>query len=417
MSLLAISSGLHRWARGGSSGHRASWGRSRGGDHGLAASVASVSGGSDVGARHGVRGSLNGEWLGTRGDGWLSWGRSGGGWLSAAAGCNRLDVAVAAGAGQVVERSVVEVWSNNREGDRARARRRVVQGEPPQVGASEELASNSLPVGLGVLSRGDSLAGVGALDWPSGLSNPHGLAIGDVDGGVVAGKEELSAVLDAVCLSSLVVWVSIHSKPVDSVDDGGVAAVDPGGPGVDVSQLRTARRSAADQVADLVDVVDEAGWSLTTAAVVLNASRSDAVQVLRSDRDTIDEVGEGGAILVDGVLQGSQLLVERVLASASPKTEQQSGLGVDGGGNGRSDSVWRATLDHGVQTGGAEARLALEVLRAVELVLKVLLGADRAIVVGGTVVESPLLSEGGAKERSQSKETHREIQYLCKKRQ
>lgn len=59
---------------------------------------------------------------------------------------------------------------------------------------------------------------------------------------------------------------------------------------------------ARDGIADLVDVVHERLRLSTQSRVVLNSGRADAVEILRTNRDTGDEVGECRAILIDSAL-------------------------------------------------------------------------------------------------------------------
>lgn len=66
--------------------------------------------------------------------------------------------------------------------------------------------------------------------------------------------EETWAVLDAVGLGSLEVWVGVHSDPIASIDDGLVRAVDPSSPGVDVTDGGSAQGSTGNGRTNLANV-------------------------------------------------------------------------------------------------------------------------------------------------------------------
>lgn len=86
---------------------------------------------------------------------------------------------------------------------------------------------------------GDSLVQGGPTHWPSGLSDPNGLAGSSglsLTNGVV---EFCLAVGDVVGSGGLEVRVCVHGEEVNGFSDGRVAGVSPGSPGVDVSDLST----------------------------------------------------------------------------------------------------------------------------------------------------------------------------------
>jgi hypothetical protein len=112
-------------------------------------------------------------------------------------------------------------------------------------------------------------------------------------------------------------------------------------------------RCAANSIASLLDVVDELLGLSTSTGVVLDTGRRNAVEVLTADRDTLDEIGESGAVLGNGCFESRDLVVEVGLASGRPHAKEKGGLCVDGSLNGLDDGIGGAVLDpfQGVSTG------------------------------------------------------------------
>lgn len=254
---------------------------------------------------------------------------------------------------------------------------------PPQVDAAlDEGAGDVLPVAAGVLGAGDGGALLLADDGPPGLGHVDGLVAGEGLGLAEALVEALVRVLDAVGVVLLPEGVAVEAEPVDVVDDGPVVAVDERVVRVDVADLGALERGAADGVADLVDALDQVlggGADLTGAL---------AVQVLGTDGETDDEVGELVAVLADGLLESGNLVVDGLGAAGDPQTQKEGGLGVNGGGDGLDDIVGRVPLDHGVQAGAVPAAGAGQVLGAVELVGEIGLELGLLVHEEGAVVEA-----------------------------
>lgn len=101
---------------------------------------------------------------------------------------------------------------------------------------------------------------------------------------------------------------------------------------------------ALDGLADLLDVLEDDLGAGTSKLTGLDADGGVAVEILGTDRDTGDEAIELVAVLVDGLLKSSNLIVESLLAGGSPETEEDAGLGLDGGGNGGDGLVVGVTL-------------------------------------------------------------------------
>lgn len=166
----------------------------------------------------------------------------------------------------------------------------------------------------------------------------------------------------------------------------------------DVSNLLISPDSAAQNIAHLRDVADELLWSSTWTTFVLDTSWRDAVQVLRTYRNTNDRVGELLAILRDGSPQSCELLVESLLACTAPDTEQQRCVGRDGGWKGRNDRVCRVALHHGKETCGCEAAYTGKLLRSPEVGLEIGLLTSDGVGVEGAIVEAADLSRSSTGE-------------------
>ena len=205
---------------------------------------------------------------------------------------------------------------------------------------------------------------------------------------VVRIEEEAVPIVDAIGHGILEVWVRVHADEVGGADDSVVGAVDPGSPGINVTDRLAAGRSASDGLSDLADVVSEVVWGSSDARLVDDARRRNAVQVLRAHGDTGDQVGEGGAELADGAGKGSQLIVDVGLASRCPETQEQGGLGVDGSLNRLRGGLGSAGLDQGEDARTGEAGSANEFLSRGEVILELSLGDRRVVGIGRAIVEA-----------------------------
>lgn len=77
-----------------------------------------------------------------------------------------------------------------------------------------------------------------------------------------------------------------------------------------------------------------------------------------------------------------QFKIKSLLPSASPKSQQKSGIGVHSGLDSRDEIARSTGLDHGEETGGGESSIcASEILCCIELVGEVLECSWRAVQV------------------------------------
>src|SRR5690242_8183035 len=153
-----------------------------------------------------------------------------------------------------------------------------------------------------------------------------------------------------------------------------------------MTQLSTRQGGSSDSIACLLDVVDKkTGLS---AGVAPSAIGRNAVEVLRTNGDTNDQVSESSTVLVNGRLQRSDLVVERLLSSGCPQSKEEGGLGVDSGLNRFNDSVLGSVLDHGVETSAGPTVGTGQGLCRIELILEVGQSFCSIIVELSTVVEA-----------------------------
>lgn len=268
---------------------------------------------------------------------------------------------------------------------------------PGVVLAEKKAAADLIPVGLGVGGARNSEVLGWTADRPASLGDPEWLALRSVGNVTESLLEEGSALVDTVDLSVLEVWVRVNTKEVNSADNVAVAAVDPGGPGVNVTDGGTRESGTSNSRADLVDVRDKDAWLLAwVCATGLNGRWRDAVKILATDRNTGNERSEVSSVLGDGVLQSSELAVEGSLVLGGPETKQKTGLGGNGGWDGGDDGVGGAALDHGVETGRVETRGASQVLSGGEHVLEVGLCECSTADRSATIVETLVLGESRA---------------------
>ena len=192
--------------------------------------------------------------------------------------------------------------------------------------------------------------------------------------------------------------LTIHSNPVNSVDDSSVANVDPVVPSVDVANGGSGGSSARDHRASTLDVIDENIWALAKSTLVLNTLRGGPVKILRANGDTNDKISQSTAVLLNSRAQSIELVLENLAAGRSPQSQQETGLGVDSGLDGRDRGVGGATLDHSVQTSRRETRGVGKILSTGELGLEISLLLRSAICEDIAVVEAlgDALGGGGA---------------------
>lgn len=143
-----------------------------------------------------------------------------------------------------------------------------------------------VPVGLGIVSTGNSKVLSLASNGPSGLGDPNILAANGTLGVVQSLVEESSALADAIGLSVLEVWVGINTDPVAGVDNGVVGSVDPGGPGIDMTNTDTAQGGARDSSSNLFNVVDDSIRVSSNGGASSDTGRRVSVEILTSYSNT-----------------------------------------------------------------------------------------------------------------------------------
>jgi hypothetical protein len=255
----------------------------------------------------------------------------------------------------------------------------------------EALAADLLPVLLGVLDAGLGLIPVGTLVRPASLGDPDGLTTSSSDGGIESLVEELSSVVDAVTLAVLVVGVLIDTDEVNGVENGLVGGVTPDVPGVDVTERNLGDGGVLEGLAEVVNEVDEGVRLNTNTTLVLDTSNGVTVEILATDGDTNDEIGQLRAVLLDGLLEGADLLVDRV-GTGGPDTEEDLGLGVDGSLESLNGVILGVSLDVGVESDSVEVAWGgLEALGSLELGLEVGLELGLTVGEGGTGVETKVV--------------------------
>jgi hypothetical protein len=111
-----------------------------------------------------------------------------------------------------------------------------------------------------------------------------------------------------------------------------------------VTELGVAHAGTLDDLANLLNVVDEDLGAGTGVLTSLLANGRVTVQILRTDGDAGNQAIELVAVLVDGLLESSELVVEVCLTGGSPKTEEDAGLGLDSGRNGGNGLIVGVTL-------------------------------------------------------------------------
>lgn len=244
------------------------------------------------------------------------------------------------GAGQVVERGGGQLFANDTE---ARVGPVVLEDVPPGVDlAEEELATNLVPISLGVLcgSNGKVLGRTG--QRPASLGDPVRLVASNSQNLLNGLLEEVLGIINAVGVGGLVEGVGIETEPVNSFDDGGVGRVGPGVPGIDVTNWDVSPGSAGNGVADSLDVGNNGVWALTDTSIGLNASRRVTVEILTANGDTNNQVSHLGAVGGDGALQSVNFVIKA--GTGGPQTKEQGGVGGDGSGDGFNGAIGGTVL-------------------------------------------------------------------------
>ena len=224
---------------------------------------------------------------------------------------------------------------------------------PKHIHPAEVFARDEIPIRLGVLRRRRRVAVRRPADGPAGLGDPDGLPFGRDDGVVVQVLEDGLGALDAVVLVLFVVGVEVHAEEVHIVDHGGVGAVGPRAPRVDVPDGRAGQRRARQRAPHLLDELHDGGGPGAHACLVRDAARGEPVEVFAADAEPDDGVGEARAELVDGGLQRLDLVVDGG-RPRTPDAEEERGVGVDGGLEGLDGRVGGSGLDVGVQARAVE---------------------------------------------------------------
>lgn len=152
--------------------------------------------------------------------------------------------------------------------------------------------------------------------------------------------------------------------------------------------LDVGKGTALELVAGVLDELDNGLSVIADARLVPDTGLRHTVQVLATDRDTDNEISQLGAVLLQSSLQSGKLVVD-VVGTRGPDTEEQLGVGRDGGSERRDGGVGGARLDVRVQADGVEvAGCALQRFGCLELLLEVLLGLRNALVGSSSSVEA-----------------------------
>jgi len=159
----------------------------------------------------------------------------------------------------------------------------ILESVPPHVDLSESWAGNCVPVGLGVGERWNTEVLSLSANGPSGLSDPDVLAANSVLGVRESLLEEVFALSDVVCHGVLEVWVGVNSDPVACGDNSRVRSINPGSPGVNVTNWGLLKSGTLDGIAESGNVTrDGSGINTDTSVGELSLSRV-TVEILASD--------------------------------------------------------------------------------------------------------------------------------------
>lgn len=172
-----------------------------------------------------------------------------------------------------------------------------------------------MPVGLCIGKASDGSTSIWSTNGPSGLGDPDLLSLSDADGVVKSGVEGRVGVRDGDVLE---VRVGVHGDDVNGVNDSDVGAVVPSVPGVNVGDFCLGSSSSGNECADLADVVDDGCRRSADTSSLRGAVGGVTVEVLATNGDGGDEVGEGSAVGGDGGAKSRELVVKVCLTSRSP---------------------------------------------------------------------------------------------------
>jgi len=164
---------------------------------------------------------------------------------------------------------------------------------PPSVDLAEQKATtNLIPISFSILSGWDSLILGGAGKWPASLGNPDRLALRRGLSCLQGRVKERIAVADVIGHGVLEVWIRVHSQEIAGRNDGIVGAIDPSSPRVNVTDWNARDTGIAESGSNLTNVVDNIGWFGTDTSLVGNAGGRDTIEILRANRNTLNQVGE-----------------------------------------------------------------------------------------------------------------------------
>jgi hypothetical protein len=206
--------------------------------------------------------------------------------------------------------------------------------------------------------------------------------------------------MDTKLVEHVSIWTPTASyyHLLNSLNDRVVGSIDPSSPGINVSDL-SRHLGVGEQSPDLTNIVDQSSRIRTRTRKVRDTSRRDTVKILRSHRDTRNQVGERRPVLRDRSTESSKLVVKVSLTSRRPQSEEEVCVCVDGSWDGRYDAVGGAGLDHGVETSGAELSVGVgESLGGGEQVGELLERDSRAVGVCGAVVKAIVGGGGDGRE-------------------
>ena len=156
------------------------------------------------------------------------------------------------GAAKVKERSGAA--GNNTETRTWGAWVGILKGVPEGIDLAKELCTtNLIPVLLSILGVRCRLVGAGTADGPASFGNPDRLAPGSGFGLCISRVEKRLGNADVVGHCALEVWVGIKTDEVGRLNDGTDRTVDPGGPGINMTN-RGVDTGARDSRFHLADV-------------------------------------------------------------------------------------------------------------------------------------------------------------------
>ena len=115
-----------------------------------------------------------------------------------------------------------------------------------------------------------------------------------------------------------------------------------------MSDWHTLESCPLQSLADLLDVLGYGGCIRTHTGVVLLALWTAAVQILRTNADSLDPLLQLRAPVLRGLLERNDLVIDGSLAGRRPQAEEKVGLGVNGSLHSFDRSIVGAALDTSV---------------------------------------------------------------------